>query len=382
MKKFHRILGGIAGIMLVATLCGCGDKVNTTSSGSQIPSSSMSAPPKKSQDDIDYAVDRALYYPYEDVKESYLLVNGEPYPYVNLKPDQDPMREGEIQIDKKGTTVTVKKFLTDHSNCVGGALPVDAAHRTAVLAYGSNRAPSALRQKFSLLSGFQRGWSVVPVLKAKLADFEVVHAAHYYGNGNLPATIQYAKGVESEVFVTLLDHDELKRMDETEGVDRGAQRGWYHYAKLDNIKLEVDKGTPMSAVYVYIDNYGAVALDGKTFALEKVRGTAVSSKESQKKILEMTEHYVESVKASKEDSRTCDPDSYPGIRGFVCATFIDPCVRAGRTAALKGEHRKHFMKPPPESHITYKVDPDTTTASGNPDSYPWEYRCPHDPYEE
>ncbi|MFD0687182.1 hypothetical protein [Actinomadura fibrosa] len=313
-----------------------------------------------SPEEIDYAVERALDYPYEDVPESYLFVNGKAYTYKSL--GRDAVRDAVIDTGD-GKESTVEAFLRRRLDSVGGTLPPGASQRTAVIGYGSNKAPSALAQKYDG-KVFPRGWAVIPVIKATLTDFEVTHAAHYYGNGNLPATVQYAKGARSEVFLTLLDDEELRRMHATEGLDENSPRSWYHFAKLSGLSLTPHGGAPMREAHVYIDNYGTAAVDGRTYALEKVHGTPVSPRASQEEIQNLTQPVVASVQVSEKTQRTCQ--GYAGIRGFVCATFVEPCVRASRTEVLMAQARPFGL--PAEAGVGYQKVAGSTTA-GNPDIY-------------
>ncbi|MCX2954562.1 hypothetical protein [Lentzea sp. NEAU-D7] len=319
--------------------------------------------------DTDHAVNRALDYPYEAVTGSYLFVNGEKYDYVST--GHDAMRDGQVR-NERGEVVTVESLLTGKIPSRGVTLPAAMAGRSPVIAYGSNRAPSALQQKFSG-PDFDRGWSAVPVIKATLSDFEVVHAAHYYGNGNLPATIQYAKGARSEVFITFMDDVELARMHATEGLDPDSPQSWYHYAKLSNVDVELDGGAKLGEAFVYVDNYGAVTVGGETFALAKVSGSPVSPQRSQEEVLTLTRPLVERP-VSGADQGVCDV--YGGIRSFVCVTYRDPCERVARTRELQSGHSTSFSVPV-ESAIRYEVIAGSRVP-GNPRTYRGP-RCESDP---
>ena len=99
----------------------------------------------------------------------------------------------------------------------GAAAPSDPAlsapelydGRTAVIAHGSNRAPDQLLRKFG-------AGAEIPVIRAWLADYDVVFSAHVTSYGSIAANLQHAPGVRACVFVTWLTAGQLTRMHETE----------------------------------------------------------------------------------------------------------------------------------------------------------------------
>ena len=325
------------------------------------PRAPESSPPPSRE--VEGAIDTAIAYPYERMPTSYLFVNGKTYEYVKL--GKDPLLDGEIRLDD-GKTVRVDAFFKAHLGEIGGKLPRGMKERTPVVGYGSNGAPSALRRKYAAPS-FPRGWSVVPVLKGKLHDFEVVHAAHYYTNGNLPATIQYARGAVQETHVTMLDEEELAHMHATEGIDTTSKRTWYSYGRLSNIELTIDAGPVLKEAEVYVDNYGAVAVAGKTYALTAITGATLSPKATQEEILELTEREVRAIAETPEAEASCA--ALAGVKRFLCASFASPCVRDGRTAVL--QQKKMFVpfSLPAASGISYKVLAGTEVP-GDPDAFP------------
>ncbi|MBH1938300.1 hypothetical protein I5Q34_29275 [Streptomyces sp. AV19] len=323
-------------------------------------------------DEINSTVNLALDYPYEDVPGSYLFVNGKAYPYQEV--GRDPIMDSSITFE--GEEVAVKDFLNKRLSEIGGQLPPDTSQRTPVIGYGSNRAPSALARKF-VSPGFTRGWSVIPVIKADLKHFEVTHAANFFPNGNQPATIRYAEEASSEVFVTWMDKDELARMHSTEGLDDKSPRSWYQYGKLDNIELRPKGGNSLTSAYVYVDNYGSTKVGGKTYSLKKVGGTPVSERVSQEGILNKSKSLkkVGSVPVPESTRWTCGAYFPDSVRNFVCATYVDPCVRADRTEQLM-KYSEPFSLPR-SSGMTYTKKMGSSTA-GNPIVFKGP-RCPHNP---
>ncbi|MCX2954535.1 hypothetical protein [Lentzea sp. NEAU-D7] len=319
---------------------------------------------------VESILDRAMDYPYEDVRTSYLFVNGKTYDYTDL--GSDPMRDGRVK-DDHGALVHVEDFLRGILPEVGGKLPPSINERHAVIAYGSNRAPSALAQNFS--NGLStRHRTAIPVIKAILPDFEVVHAAHYERNGNQPATIQYAAGARAEVFVTFLDDEDLMLMHAAEGLDPASPLSWYHYAKLSDINLQLVGGPTLASAFAYIDNYGATKVNDRTFAVSKVAGQTISAKMSQQEVLDLTRSLVESGDPGLDGAHRCS--DMTGARHFLCTSWADTCLRAQRIRALHEKYSAPFAVPS-GAIPKYEVISGSTHA-GNPANYLGP-RCERDP---
>lgn len=124
--------------------------------------------------------------------------------------------------------------------------PTDRAGRTPILAFGSNRAPERLHQKFAHL-----GDHLIPVEKAWLTDFDVVFAAHITSYGAVPAMLQRAEGVTAEIAVTWLDADQVPIMHASE-----MSVANYVYARLDDVALRLDGGDTMGHAFCYIGARG------------------------------------------------------------------------------------------------------------------------------
>jgi hypothetical protein len=86
------------------------------------------------------------------------------------------------------------------------------AHRTPVLAVGSNAASPVLRHK---LGG--RGVSpVLPVVTGVVHDLAVTHSAHVSRGGYVPAAPVHRRAARTRVVLQLLDDDQLSAVDATE----------------------------------------------------------------------------------------------------------------------------------------------------------------------
>jgi hypothetical protein len=88
--------------------------------------------------------------------------------------------------------------------------------RVPVLAIGSDAAPEQLARKF-IHAGLIAD-PLIPVLRARLHDFDVVHASCITAHGSVPATLWRSPGTVVDVFVAFLSPVQLSRMHETDGV--------------------------------------------------------------------------------------------------------------------------------------------------------------------
>src|SRR5262245_32275590 len=79
------------------------------------------------------------------------------------------------------------------------------ADRTAVIAYGSNAAPSQLRHKYDGIST-----AVFPVVEARMANVAIGFSRHVTRYGAIPATLLHRDGADTTVFVLLLDDAQLE----------------------------------------------------------------------------------------------------------------------------------------------------------------------------
>src|SRR5919199_3292613 len=89
--------------------------------------------------------------------------------------------------------------------------PALVARRTPVLAYGSNASPESLAWKFP-----DERDAVLPLLRGRLRDFDVVYSSHITVYGSVPATLQRSEGTAVETFVAYLTDDQLALVDDWE----------------------------------------------------------------------------------------------------------------------------------------------------------------------
>jgi len=127
---------------------------------------------------------------------------------------------------------------------VGAHRSTPMAQRTALIAYGANRAPERLKEKLGALKGPQ---SVVPILKARLTGFDIVFSAHFTSYGAIPATLGYRPGVTIDISVLFVDDQQLAMLDASESVGVNYERRSFEDLDLliDGLGL-----TPTADAYV------------------------------------------------------------------------------------------------------------------------------------
>lgn len=157
----------------------------------------------------------------------------------------------------------------DHIPAVNG--------RTMVIASGSNASPQRLSDKFAdhpdLLN------DTIPVIRAKLHDFDTVYSAHVCSYGAIPATLAHVPGAIANVFVTWLTDAQLARLNETEAVGVN-----YDLAKLSDIHLLCEEEAGYTSAYAYLSRRGCLNRSGQPVPLAAIRtegrqGLAMSEEE-------------------------------------------------------------------------------------------------------
>ncbi|MEM6492236.1 MAG: gamma-glutamylcyclotransferase family protein, partial [Pseudomonadota bacterium] len=146
---------------------------------------------------------------------------------------------------------------------VGAHRSTPMSQRTPVIAYGANRSPERIAEKFDDLVGPQ---SVVPMLKAELSGFDVVFSAHISSYGAIPATLGYRPGVTVEVSVLYLDGPQLERLDASEAINVNYER-----RRFSDLSMQVDGLGDLPIADAYISLHGCFdAGDGRALALSAV----------------------------------------------------------------------------------------------------------------
>ena len=202
----------------------------------------------------------AKTYPYARPAHSYLYVDGQALELVRI--GADPVLDGEVRLDGRAMPVA------DALAALELAATAPLAERVAVLAYGSNAAPTQLARKFADLPG-----TVIPVLRAELADHDVVYSAHFSRYGAIPATLAVSPGTMLETAVAYLTEAQLARLDETElgpaAAQCGSSAGNYVHGRIE-AAVKVDGGAALDAIGAYVSRHGALGLIGAPLALAQV----------------------------------------------------------------------------------------------------------------
>jgi len=135
---------------------------------------------------------------------------------------------------------------------------VDRAGRVPVLAAGSNQSPEQLARKYGAIADI----GPIPAQRGRLADFDVVYAAHLASYGSVPATFQHSPGTAVTVFVLWLDERQLARMHQTEGN--------YTYDHLSGVRVALDAGGALDEAYAYSSKVGCLNHEGGCVGLAEI----------------------------------------------------------------------------------------------------------------
>ncbi len=130
--------------------------------------------------------------------------------------------------------------------------------RTPVLAYGANASNIQLSSKYKTFKNV-----IIPVIRARLIDFDIVFTPYFCHDGSIPATIQYSPGTEIDVAVTYLTEDQLLHMHKTESVGKD-----YNYIKLLDIKLELDDQIIENEIFSYSSLHGCLYSSNNHIAMK------------------------------------------------------------------------------------------------------------------
>jgi len=193
-------------------------------------------------------------YPFAQPGSSQLVLAERTVP-IEHAPEGEPIakwivREGDEQL-------TLESFAgAQYASAIG--LP-----RRPVVAYGSNANPDVLREKLA-----DKWPTFVPMLRARLHDFDVVYSAHVSPKGAIPATLYESPGTRVAVFVLLLDNTQLAAMDATEpNYDR--------MLLAKPVTLTLDLGRSADS-YVYVSRHGVLSVDGAPRHVDPVPASARS----------------------------------------------------------------------------------------------------------
>jgi len=192
---------------------------------------------------------RALAYPFDPPRHSFVFVAGQGYRLVRNGPDLF----ADAHVERDGTHVHLGQTLAE----LGAGETDGMERRTPVVGYGSNASAARLAEKFG--DGPDH---VIPVLRCKLFDHDVVYATHFASYGSLPAAVYASAGTVADVSVSFLTDHQLEVMHASEGDN-------YCFGELDAV-IEVDGLGVLERPSTYITVHGVCGLDGEPTALGAV----------------------------------------------------------------------------------------------------------------
>lgn len=191
----------------------------------------------------------------------------------------------------------------------------DVSGRRPIIAVGSNQSPEQLLRKFS-----ESDCGPIPVIQARLTDFDVVYSPHVATYGSIPATLAYSPGTVVTLFVNWLTPVEENRMHETE-----VPTGNYHFGRLDGIELQLDRGRKLTSAFVYCSRRGALERDGNPIPLSEIRADN----------RRWPSFFQEEVQGHVRDCT----DTGRKIDDFIGDAIADVLVRRARTEAMMADSR-------------------------------------------
>ncbi|MFQ5864392.1 MAG: hypothetical protein ACE5IW_04090 [bacterium] len=250
-------------------------------------------------------IEKAKSYPFSFPTSSYIFVNGNYNKIVEF--GFDLLKDSKIRIN--GETVSLNDYLK--------SIPINSLPNFSdlipVLAYGSNASYEQLKRKFSCF----QNTVIIPVIKARLYDFDVVYSSHFSKYASIPAALQYSPGTIVETFVTYLSTSQLAHMHKTESIGVN-----YCFGQLSNIQLSLDNNFCLSEIKSYFTLHGCLFINGSHISL-----SAVPAKN--RKFPEMNEVEVLGVIKDLLDNKNQDLDS------FIFENITSEEIRIHRTELLK-----------------------------------------------
>lgn len=213
--------------------------------------------------------------------------------------------------------------LSDFCRREGLEAPAPFEERIPVIAYGSNGSPFRLAQKFADGDGRQP----IPVLRARLFDFDVVFAPHFARYGSIPATLEVSSGTCALVSVTFLTASQLRTMDASE---IAAVASTYARGRLSGIRLEVPGLGALDEAQAYLAKRGTLRFEGDARAFAALEAERrVFRAHTQEEKLEMARERLAPGEA---------------LDDFIAATVRDEGRRKRLNAALR-EFAQAFVYP-------------------------------------
>ena len=183
----------------------------------------------------------------------------------------------------------------------------DLAGRRPLLAYGANASPRVLADKLAALPEVP-----LPVLRAGLADFDVVYSAHIAANGAVPSTLQRSPGTIAPVYVAYPTAEQEEAIVATEPN--------YVLAQLE-LEVRTEGGERLSVLDAFVSRHGCLRIDGGEVAVAAIE--SADRRFPSMGEIEVLER-VRTVLAPELE-----------LERFV-ESSLDPGLAAARTAVLHG----------------------------------------------
>ncbi|MBU9723272.1 MULTISPECIES: hypothetical protein [Bacillaceae] len=245
---------------------------------------------------------RAITYPYMQKSNSFIY-----YDDTTLNIDR------KLLIEIGSEKAHINEFLRKQ-----GYPNFSQKNYTPVLAIGSNGAPEQLARKFK-----DKENTIIPVIKAKLYDFDVVYSAHITSYGAAPATLQVSQGTKVDLKVTYLTNELLEIMNKTESVGVN-----YDLVNLKNVKVEFENGHVLSTVYCYISNHGCLTINNECIPLTATRADnrKYESMTTQDVLKKINQVHGEGL----------------GFKHFIHKLIVDKDFRDSITDKMKKSNSTHF----------------------------------------
>lgn len=200
-------------------------------------------------------VNQGLTYPFPRLPGSYLFVDGAAYPYLRVT--DHLLGDSTVELPDRSEIA-----VSDLLRALGLADLIDEPLEPAI-GYGSNPAPSQLRRKYARQS--VGGNAVIPVMKGRISDYDVVWTPVFVDYGSMPATLTPSPGTQADIWITWLPKDLVEPMSDSEHVAEGL----YAFAELTDADYAFDGPDP-KPLKVYISCFGALTVGGETLAVASV----------------------------------------------------------------------------------------------------------------
>ncbi len=182
--------------------------------------------------------------------------------------------------------------------------------RIAVLACGSNGAPTQLRRKYGTSEEHR-----IPVTAARIQGICCSYSAHFSGYGSVAAALHTAPGSITHVHITWLNERELTRMHETEAIGQN-----YRFVRMEGVDLTCAKHGAIETIHAYVSLRGSLLMDGLPVTLG-----GINCQNACYPVMDQI-----TIQSRLRDSLAPGMD----LHDFIRQNITDAKIRAERTARL------------------------------------------------